>query len=631
MAFSSFRTYDNSNVANTGTDYLEGIIYSSNHVRVPPVDDQQHPLLELNNPSARSSNRRPSLEPLGVPTVKKRLHILHVVAAIVSLICLALAVTAVANVKASWLLGQKNYQLIVVGFLLSIMNLCLDSTAPSLFLHVEARYGPSTLQNYDGILRNSVLGSRLDVLWRLILGLMTILPLGLSVAYKTFTGGYSALTVNAADYIGNTSYYGMFAPPGLQSLGEQTGVTLFSNATLPFMVAASPTNGTEPPVPLDTQVYGFNILLLDNETTAVLDIPQPDYISTVQRLLAAGESWRLTARIAGTVAKFNDSETIDSDTKNSTFMRRCDEAVASSGAYTALQMLTTNCLALLSSQSPDQSFQYIGFPPTPHDNTFPGYPSCSNFSHYAQLYDITRRPCTGSWIITRGGLQLVSGGCDETTLPLEKQLIITNVTMTFFGYFYMSSLVEFLGPFGTPTRNGSDWEHSFMATGVAAMLWSRITVMYGAANLAETHDAPTWTSSNHTNLTLADVGLMYPVNDMVEYTRPTMRKSGSLYFIFAIQPLLVFVSLALIVCILNSTPLDKDFGLISILSGIDRGSLDVLNGASLSGQLATKVKLVMRPMRNSQGDTIRYRVMPSSSTTTPTVRNGRLAPNTIYH
>ena len=52
------------------------------------------------------------------------------------------------------------------------------------------------------------------MLWRLVLGIMTISPLGLSVAYKTFIGGHSALTVKAADYIGNTSYYGMFAHPG---------------------------------------------------------------------------------------------------------------------------------------------------------------------------------------------------------------------------------------------------------------------------------------------------------------------------------------------------------------------------------------------------------------------------------
>ena len=218
MAFSSLRNYDNSNVADT--DYLERISNSRTYVRISPVDDQQHPLCEINDPRARLPNRRPSLAPLGVPTVKKRLYISHVLAAIVSLIGLALEITAVANVKVSWLLGQKNYQLIIVGFLLSIMNLCLASTAPSLFLHVEARYGSSTIQNYDGILRNQILGLRLDVLWRLILGLMTILPLGLSVAYKTFTGGYSALAVKPADYIGNTSYYGMFAPLGIDGRAD---------------------------------------------------------------------------------------------------------------------------------------------------------------------------------------------------------------------------------------------------------------------------------------------------------------------------------------------------------------------------------------------------------------------------
>ena len=170
-----------------------------------------------------------------------------------------------------------------------------------------------------------------------------------------------------------------------------------------------------------------------------------------------------------------------------------------------------------------------------------------------------------------------------------------------------------------------------MATGVAAMLWSRITVLYGAANLVETHNAPTWTSSNHTNLTLGDVGLIYPVNDVVKYTRPTLQRSGLLHFIFVIQPLLVMVSLALMAYILNFAPLDKGFGFISILSGIDRESLDIVNGASLSGQLAMKVKLVTYPMRNSQGDTIRYRVTPSSFTTARTVQNGRLALNTIYY
>ena len=99
MAYSSFQTHDNTSIATT--DHNEDIIYSSNHVKVPPTVDQQHLLDELNNPSATSFIRGPNLDPIGVPTVKKRLHISHVLAALVSLLCLALAITAVANVKVS--------------------------------------------------------------------------------------------------------------------------------------------------------------------------------------------------------------------------------------------------------------------------------------------------------------------------------------------------------------------------------------------------------------------------------------------------------------------------------------------------------------------------------------------------
>lgn len=81
----------------------------------------------------------------------------------------------------------------------------------------------------------------------------------------------------------------MFAPPGLQSLGT-TGLSVFNNATLPFALATNPTNASEPPLPRGRQAYGFNVLYLNSESIAVLDIPQPDYVSTVQSTLRLGES-----------------------------------------------------------------------------------------------------------------------------------------------------------------------------------------------------------------------------------------------------------------------------------------------------------------------------------------------------
>jgi hypothetical protein len=187
--------------------------------------------------SASSLQYKSSISPIGKPTVKKWIHNADLIAATVSLACLAFAVTAVASESVSWRLAQGTNQLIVVGFLLSIMNLLLGSVAPRLFLLLEARFGQSALQNYDGILRNQVFASRFSIVWKLVLAIMLRLPIGLSAAYKSFSGGGSAVHINATTYTGSASYYGIFAPSGLQSIGKTKGITLFFNATLPFAIS----------------------------------------------------------------------------------------------------------------------------------------------------------------------------------------------------------------------------------------------------------------------------------------------------------------------------------------------------------------------------------------------------------
>ena len=181
---------------------MEEHVYHRRYGRVPSIVSGDHS--PWNATDQGNCN-----QPLGRPTAKKRVDLMHALSTSLSLICLALAIASVANNKLSWHLGIENHQLIVLGFLLSIMNLCLASVSPSLFLLLEARYGPSTLQNYEGILRNQIFSSKLTLLWRLTLLVNLVLPIGLSVAYKTFTGGESKLLVDATTYNKNTSYYGM--------------------------------------------------------------------------------------------------------------------------------------------------------------------------------------------------------------------------------------------------------------------------------------------------------------------------------------------------------------------------------------------------------------------------------------
>ena len=595
------------------------------HVRNQLVADQDMLLYT-------SSDRGSPAQQLGEPAKKKLLHRMHAMTAALSIACFALAVASVANETLPWRLGRRNYQLIVLGFLLSIMNLCLASVATPFFLLLEARFGPSTLQNYEGILRNKTFSSRLSFVWRFVLLVNLGLPLGLSIAYKTFGGGESRMIVNATKYNGNASYYGMSAPPGLQLLGAKTGTSLFSNATLSFAVSTSSQTGPEPIPPIGTQAYGFNILSISNDTTAMLDMPEPSYVSNVQSLLASGESWTITAGMLVTVATHNHSRERDFEGFANYFEMVCKAAEASSGAKTHMTAHDAFSVNLIDWPSPgNQSLQYIALAPDPgleHN------PSCENLTDWAQPYDATRQLCEGTWSITRGGIQLIGGSCNTSMLLPDLQQVITNNTL-FLGVWYMASLVEFLGPFAAASaRNESKWTGRYFATGVAAMLWYKITILNGAAAL---DDKPPL-ERRFSNLSYEDAGLIYPVQDQVVYSRPTLQKSPILYFVLLIQPLLTVVILALF-ALFHSTPMGKDFGLISILAGVDRGYLDILRGAALSGQLLRNVQLVMWPEegRESTDDgrsRIKYfcqELNPTQSRMRQQTHKGKLRPGTVYY
>ena len=515
----------------------------------------------------------------------------------------------------------------VLGFLLSIMNISFNSIAPTLFLVVEARFGLSTLQNYENILRNQPLGAQLSFVWRLVLVSTIALPIILSAAYKTFTGGESVMAVDPSNYVEDSSYYGMFALPGLQTLGQKTGTTLFANATLDFAQLSSPySNGTDPPLPLGVQPYGFNILSLDDDRTALLDIPQPRYISAVQNLLAQGESWRMTASVFATVATFNHSREIDPVAYEAFFTDFCTAAKASSGAFSHMSMMNNKSIVLVDHASPgDQTLQYIGVTKDPGINYLP---ACDQFIEDALLYDLNRQLCEGTWSITRRNFQLVGGSCSGTALPLEKQLVITDSSM-FLGVWYMSSLVELVGPFGG-SRDQSKWLKRSMATATAAMVWSRITILDSAENIVQSDPMPLQVSQRTLetgeNLTYEDVGLIYHVNDTVLYIRPTLYKSALLYFVLGLQPfLMVLMSVAII--LLHHVPVGKGFGLISILSGISTESLKSLSGASLSGELTRAVPLEIIPVQNNGQSAIQYSAKDPHSTP----RNGFLKRAVVYH
>lgn len=142
--------------------------------------------------------------PLGRPTKKRRFEYVHILATAVSWICLVVAyITIVPHLPLAWRLGF-NGQIILIGLLLSIMNVCSSTVLPYTFLLLEARFGPSSLQNYEALLTSRTTLPQTRLIWRLALGLSILLPLGLSVAYKRFLGGRSSAEITA-QYTGQAS------------------------------------------------------------------------------------------------------------------------------------------------------------------------------------------------------------------------------------------------------------------------------------------------------------------------------------------------------------------------------------------------------------------------------------------
>jgi hypothetical protein len=55
-------------------------------------------------------------------------------------------------------------------------------------------------------------------------------------------------------------------------------------------MAASANDAVLPP--LQATAYGYNMLLPDNESAAVLDLPLPDYMSSIQAGMEGSDTWR---------------------------------------------------------------------------------------------------------------------------------------------------------------------------------------------------------------------------------------------------------------------------------------------------------------------------------------------------
>lgn len=530
---------------------------------------------------------------LGKPETKPFIDTLGVLAVVFSLLSFLAACISVSSSTATpWRLGLKR-QLQVVGLLLSVMNQALLLVMPKFFLIIEARYGKSRIQNFEAILRNSGFMSHTHLAWRATILSLIILPIGLSLAYKEFQQGFSSISGNSSLIKkGPVNFYGLGSPAQISWLRtESIGISLMTNATLPFALATQ----DDPGLPAFPEAYGFNNLLLSNTSAAALDGPMPYYISLIQKTLEVDETVYLTADVYATITAYNN--TIESRRGDDDFWLYYNDKMNTSDLLSleALSDLYNNhtfVLLVNDLRSLDTSFCLAAFVPSNQSNQL------TMFQKYALLFDTRRASCTGKWRVTYDSISIVNGSCDQPALPASAQNIFKHASFAISKYF-MPSLIEYLGPF-SDARSQSQWIVPSFSIVLANTWWARATTLNGYQNWGDNKTVFVDPNPNATQRS----DIYYQVDDHLTWERPTMNTSWALYFVFAIQPVLtILIFLADI--FLRRTPIGRGFGLISLLAGIRVDSLRLLEGASFSGKLkkplAVKITVASPPRSVDRG------------------------------
>ena len=539
--------------------------------------------------------RLKDLPSLSVQRRKQRVDKYNLLAVLGSLLCLAVAcVTVLPSTSIPWRLGLTR-QFQVIGFLLSVMNQCLSSVAPQCFVLVEARFGPSYLQNYDAILRKSFTLPRTNKPWRVILSVFVILPMGLSLAYKEFDHGTGHISVTNE----TGSYYGLTAPSGLQEGStDGIGLSFMANATIAYYGATL----DDQRFPSFPQAYGFNTLLLSNTSSAKLDGPFPDYVRSIQEKLTTSEAYMLTAGVNATVTSYNES--IESHRDDDEFWDYYLSEMTmpwdppKKGTYNetdlALKLSITDMfisqkMALLMNDLAvrNTSWVFASIIPAPNkslsdsDNDLA---TARSFKQAAMLFHTRRELCKGTWIITYNSVQLRNGTCNQLPLPDHSQVMFTNATLAV-PTFYKPLLIEYLGPFAAK-RHQSPWKLPTFCTVLAGVYWSRTLALNGYYAWGPNKTIPAETDPS----AQPRANLYYLVEDEVVSIRPTMNASPLLFLTLTVQPVLTI--LFLVVCFgMYSTPIDRGFGMIAVLAGVCVETLKLLKGASVSGELKRPLRV----------------------------------------
>lgn len=490
-----------------------------------------------------------------------------------NLTCLFLAVLSVAYAPFAVHLTQKN-QLIVIGFLLSLMAACLQKQAQLLLITLQARYGASTLQNYDSILRSSMLDSNVSVLVKISLMALFALPLGLSATYKQFVSGRTYI-----DYKSTYLDFGPVGPPDLVN----GAMALTINASLPVF----PVN-VEWGYNIDETyfgAYGFNTAVISENMTAMLDAPLPNYLYELQDEIRDGEMLWFSASVNATNCTFNSSsqspERADPD-----YWARINATYVDAPAVATTS--DTERFGMLSDYA-DVSLVYMALWDESQNQTF---------TREARGFNLYRGQCNAQWLVSRQEVTLShTWDCTpapEFVRPCEGRAPITTANITnLIGEDLLQTPVScnmmalgqyYVWPFYNLLRIQP--VEVVWVTAIASAVWAQIASNHGPTDWALNHpyNETAWEESFYPFLKYSRYVSIIKDVPTLHYNRWT------LYLVLGIQPVLLLACFFVRVT-LYATPVSSGFGMVSLLAGVSREGLDTLRGAGFSGELEEPVRI----------------------------------------
>lgn len=466
------------------------------------------------------------------------------------------------------------------------MALCTQNHFQYFLLLLECLWNQSSLQNFESIIRMSFMAPSTTLSLRGSILLCLALPLCLSVAYKNFTGG-----LTTSDNIVVVGSYGMTGPPGTMNIGT-SGISLFFNATSPWWTDPAPAGP-----------YGFNLKVDSANRTALPDGPTPEYVLELQGMLQQDDILLLSVPVNATVAEMvidlsnlNRKEDLGYWYRNATVSSIPPKEATDDYWQTYRAELPQLVDAQIGASTlfgliiPPDSGGWIwnnSFIMTSRWNETQG----ETFGSAAQGFRLSRQKYNAVWSITASSVSLKSANLIKNEI-LTDERSLNLIENNYLGLqdFYSRVFTEYDWKYqGGRTAPGTNSvlqtpQHMFInsdTTIVAAMLWSRLTVFDGLGNpdYNDSLSSPYKTS------------LRYPSKSTYTKSTPTLKRSPVLAVVLAINPLILITTLIARLFLFNNAPISKNFGVTSMLAGIDSEGLSLLKGAGYSGKLEGNVRV----------------------------------------